>query len=99
MASFTLQAFKAGVAPRNLDFADEQSAYAETMRLQKSGTVDSVKLVRTKDQKVLFDTTKGVEPGVAPPRAKRSKLVPALVFAAISFGIVIAFAVAFLRGH
>jgi hypothetical protein len=99
MASFTLQAFKSGVAPRSLDFADEQSAYAETMRLQKSGTVDSVKLVRTKDQKVLFDTTKGVEPGIAPPRAKRSKLVPTLVFVAISLGVVIAFAVAFLRGH
>ena len=99
MTSFTLQAFKAGTAPRSVDFADEKSAYAETMRLQKSGTVDSVKLVRTKDQKILFDTTKGIEPGLAPRRPKRSKLVPTLVFGAISLGAAIAFALAFLRGH
>jgi hypothetical protein len=99
MASFTLQAFKAGVAPRSVEFADEQSAYAETMRLQKSGTVDSVKLVRVKDQKILFDTTKGVEPGLAPVRKKRSKLLPLLVFGAIALGAVIAFTVAFLNKH
>lgn len=98
MATFTLQAFKAGVAPRSLDFADEQSAYAETMRLQKSGAVDSVKLVRTKDQKVLFDTTKGIEPGIV-PRAKRSKLLPTLIFAAIAAGVAIAFGLAFLNRH
>lgn len=99
MTSFVLQAFKAGVAPRSVDFVDEQSAYAETMRLQKSGSVDSVKLVRTKDQKVLFDTTKGFEPGLAPQRPKRSKLLPMLIFVAISLGVVIAFGVAFLNRH
>ncbi len=97
MASFTLQAFKAGVAPRSVDFADEKTAYAETMRLQKSGSVDALKLVRIKDQKVLFDTTKGVEPGLAPLRAKRSKLLPTLIFVAISAGVVIAFGLAFLH--
>lgn len=97
MASFVLQAFRAGVAPVSIDFADEQSAYAETMRLQKSGAV--VKLVRTKDKKILFDTTNGAEPGLPPPRAKRSKLLPTLVFLAISAGVVIAFALAFLNRH
>jgi hypothetical protein len=96
-SSFVLQAFKAGVAPLSIDFADEQAAYAETMRLQKSGAV--VKLVRTKDQKVLFDTTKGAEPGLPPPRAKRSKLLPLLAFAAIAAGVVIAFGMAFLKRH
>jgi hypothetical protein len=97
MASFVLQAFKAGVAPHSIDFADEQSAYAETMRLQKSGAV--VKLVRTKDQKVLFDTTKGAEPGLPPPRVKRSKLWPTLIFVAIAAGVAIAFGMAFLHRH
>jgi hypothetical protein len=97
MASFVLQAFKAGVAPLSIDFAAEQSAYAETMRLQKSGAV--VKLVRTKDQKVLFDTTKGAEPGLPPPRVKRSKLWPTLIFVAISAGVAIAFGMAFLHRH
>ena len=97
MASFVLQAFKAGVAPLSIDFADEQAAYAETMRLQKAGSV--VKLVRTKDQKILFDTTKGAEPGLAAPRAKRSKLLPTLVFCAIAAGVAIAFAMAFLNRH
>ena len=96
MASFTLQAFKAGVAPRSVDFADEQSAYAETMRLQRSGTVDALKLVRTKDQKVLFDTTKGAEPGLPPLRVKRSKL-PLLAIVAVILGIGIAFGLAFLK--
>ncbi|HEV2676953.1 MAG TPA: hypothetical protein VGV37_20665 [Aliidongia sp.] len=99
MASFTLQAFKAGVAPRSVEFADEQTAYAETMRLQRSGTVDSLKLVRIKDQKVLFDTTKGVEAGLPPLRAKRSKLVPLLVILALVLGIGIAFALALLKRH
>jgi len=97
MASFVLQAFRAGVAPQSIDFADEQSAYAETMRMQKSGAV--VKLVRTKDQKVLFDTTKGAEPGLAPKREKRSKLLPMLVFFAIAAGVAIAFALAFFNRH
>jgi hypothetical protein len=97
MASFVLQAFKAGVAPLSIDFADEQSAYAETMRLQKSGAV--VKLVRTRDQKVLFDTTKGAEPGLPPPRVKRSKLWPTLIFVAIAAGVAIAFGMAFLNRH
>ncbi len=97
MASFVLQAFKAGVAPLSIDFADEQSAYAETMRMQKSGAV--VKLVRTKDQKILFDTTKGVEPGLAPKRAPRSKLLPTLAFVAIAAGVAIAFGMAFLTRH
>jgi len=92
-AAFTLQAFKAGSAPRSVEFPDEQTAYAETMRLQKSGSVDSVKLVRTKDQKVLFDTTKGLEPGLKP---KRSPLI-LLVFVAIALGVVIAFAAAFFH--
>lgn len=96
MASFTLQAFKAGVAPRSVDFADEQTAYAETMRLQRSGTVDALKLVRTKDQKVLFDTTKGAAPGLAPLRAKRSKL-PLLAVVAVILGIGLAFGLAFLK--
>ena len=84
MASFTLQTFKAGLASRSLDFADEQSAYAETMRLQKSGTVDSVKLIRVKDQKVLFDTTRGMA------EARRSRLVPALLSAGVLLGVVLA---------
>jgi predicted lipoprotein len=94
MASFTLQAFKAGAAPRSFEFADEQTAYAETMRLQRSGSVDALRLVRTKDQKVLFDTTKGGKLA----RKKRSKL-PLLALAAIVVGIAIAFAGAFLKGH
>ncbi|HLZ64931.1 MAG TPA: hypothetical protein VKQ29_01810 [Aliidongia sp.] len=93
MASFTLQAFKAGVAPHTVDFADERSAYAETMRLQKSGTVDSVKLIRTKDQKVLFDTTKGVVPKIRPKRSK----APMLAVAAVALGAIIAFVLAFLK--
>jgi hypothetical protein len=95
MASFTLQTFKAGTAPRNFEFADEQSAYAETMRLQKSGTVDALRLMRTKDQKVLFDTTKATKPAAA---AKRSKL-PLLAVAAVAAGIAIAFGIAFLTRH
>ncbi len=97
MASFVLQAFKEGLAPLSMDFSDEQSAYAETMRMQKGGAV--VKLVRTKDQKILFDTTNGAEPGLPPPRVKRSKLVPLLVFVAIAAGIAIAFGMAFLKPH
>jgi len=97
MASFVLQAFRAGVAPLSIDFADEQAAYAETMRLQKGGAV--VKLMRTKDQKILFDTTNGAEPGLPPLRPKRSKLAPALAFVAIAAGIMIAFGMAFFKGH
>jgi len=96
-AAFTLQAFKAGAAPRSVEFPDEQTAYAETMRLQKSGMVDSVKLVRTKDQKVLFDTTNGIEPGAPIAREKRSKLLPTLAFVGIALGVALAFAAAFFR--
>jgi hypothetical protein len=96
-AAFTLQAFKAGAALRSVEFPDEKTAYAETMRLQKSGLVDSLKLIRTKDQKVLFDTTKGVDFSAPQAREKRSKLLPTLAFLGIALGVVLAFAAAFFR--
>jgi hypothetical protein len=96
MAAFTLQSFKAGQAPRSVEFADEQSAYSETMRLQRSGTVDALTLTRVKDRKVLFDTTNGAPPGLALLPAKRSKL-PLLAVAAIAMGFVIALALAFFK--
>jgi hypothetical protein len=96
MTLFTLQAFKTGGSLQSISFADEQSAYAETMRLQKSGSFDAVKLVRTdgKSQKVLFDTT---GKGAGDAHRRPSKLLPVLLVGAVLMGAAIAFGVALLH--
>jgi hypothetical protein len=96
VATYTLRAFKGGGSPQSQNFDNEQAAYAETMRLQKSGSYDAVMLVRVdgKQEKTLFDTTGG-----AKPKQKRSKLLPILLILAVIVGTLVAFAIVKVRGH